>query len=39
MLVVEHPALAKILRIAFMKVWEEGLTFDEAAAQAAVVAA
>ena len=39
MLVVEHPALAKILRIAFMKVWEEGLTFDEAATQAAVVAA
>ncbi|MDQ3379878.1 MAG: TrmB family transcriptional regulator [Actinomycetota bacterium] len=38
MLVVEHPALAKILRVAFMKVWEEGLTFD-GAAQAAVAAA
>jgi HTH-type transcriptional regulator, sugar sensing transcriptional regulator len=39
MLVVEHPALAKVLRIAFMYVWENGLTFDEAAAQAAVAAA
>jgi len=30
MLVVEHPALAKVLRIAFMYVWGEGMTFDEA---------
>lgn len=33
MLVVEHPALAKVLKIAFMQVWGEGLTFDEAAAR------
>jgi sugar-specific transcriptional regulator TrmB len=39
MLVVEHPSLAKILRIAFMHVWDDGLTFDEAAAQAAAQAA
>jgi sugar-specific transcriptional regulator TrmB len=39
MLVVEHPALAKVLRIAFMQVWREGMTFDEAAAQAASPAA
>jgi len=30
MLVVEHPALAKVLKIAFMHVWGEGMTFDEA---------
>lgn len=39
MLVVEHPALAKVLKIAFMKVWREGLTFDGAAAQTSVAAA
>lgn len=39
MLVVEHPALAIVLKIAFMKVWEDGLTFDEAAARAEVAAA
>jgi sugar-specific transcriptional regulator TrmB len=39
MLVVEHPALAKVLKFAFMKVWDEGLRFDEAAAQAAAQAA
>jgi sugar-specific transcriptional regulator TrmB len=39
MLVVEHPALAKVLRIAFMQVWESGLTFDEAAARAQAQAA
>ncbi len=28
--VVEHPSLAKILKIAFDAVWAQGLTFDEA---------
>jgi sugar-specific transcriptional regulator TrmB len=39
MLVVEHPSLAKVLKIAFMRVWEQGMTFDEAAAQAGSKAA
>jgi hypothetical protein len=39
MLVVEHPALATVLKIAFMHVWGEGLTFDEAAAHVAAKAA
>jgi sugar-specific transcriptional regulator TrmB len=39
MLVVEHPSLAQVLKIAFMHVWEEGRTFDEAAAHAEVQAA
>lgn len=39
MLVVEHPALAKILKIAFMQVWENGLTFDEATKRADAQAA
>jgi sugar-specific transcriptional regulator TrmB len=30
MMVVEHPQLAKLLKIAFLAVWEQGLTFDEA---------
>jgi HTH-type transcriptional regulator, sugar sensing transcriptional regulator len=30
LMVVEHPALAKVLKIAFQQVWSEGLTFDEA---------
>jgi sugar-specific transcriptional regulator TrmB len=30
MMVVEHPQLAKILKIAFRTVWDEGLTFEEA---------
>ncbi len=29
-MVVEHPSLAKVLKIAFNTVWEEGLTFDQA---------
>jgi HTH-type transcriptional regulator, sugar sensing transcriptional regulator len=29
-MVVEHPSLAGILKIAFNAVWEQGLTFDEA---------
>jgi sugar-specific transcriptional regulator TrmB len=29
LLVIEHPALAKVLKIAFMAVWNDGLTFDE----------
>jgi HTH-type transcriptional regulator, sugar sensing transcriptional regulator len=39
MLVVEHPALAKVLKVAFMQVWREGLDFDAAAAHAAAEAA
>lgn len=30
MMVVEHPQLAKVLKIAFLAVWNEGLSFDEA---------
>ena len=29
-MVVEHPSLASVLKIAFNAVWEQGLTFDEA---------
>ena len=29
-MVVEHPSLAGILKIAFNAVWEQGLSFDEA---------
>jgi len=29
-MVVEHPSLAEVLKIAFNAVWEQGLTFDEA---------
>jgi sugar-specific transcriptional regulator TrmB len=29
-MVVEHPSLAKILKIAFNAVWEHGLTFEQA---------
>jgi HTH-type transcriptional regulator, sugar sensing transcriptional regulator len=39
MLVVEHPALAKVLKVAFMQVWREGMDFDEANAHAASKAA
>ncbi|MGH3064693.1 MAG: TrmB family transcriptional regulator [Gaiellaceae bacterium] len=39
MLVVEHPALAKVLKIAFMHVWRDGMTFDEATAHVAAAAA
>jgi sugar-specific transcriptional regulator TrmB len=39
MLVVEHPALAKVLKVAFMQVWSEGMDFDEAAAHVAAKAA
>jgi sugar-specific transcriptional regulator TrmB len=28
--VVEHPSLAQILKVAFTTVWENGLTFDQA---------
>ena len=28
--VVEHPSLAKILKVAFDSVWDEGLTFEQA---------
>jgi sugar-specific transcriptional regulator TrmB len=30
MMVVEHPSLAKVLKIAFDAVWEQGLTFQQA---------
>ena len=30
MVVVEHPSLATLLKLAFEAVWSEGLTFDEA---------
>ena len=39
MLVVEHPALAQVLKVAFMQVWETGMDFDEAAAHVAAQAA
>ena len=32
-MVVEHPSLAGVLKIAFNAVWEQGLTFDEAYAE------
>ena len=32
-MVVEHPALAHILKIAFNRVWERGLDYDEAFAR------
>ena len=34
--VVEHLALARLLKIAFEAVWEQGLTFDEAQARNSV---
>lgn len=39
MLVVEHPALAQVLKIAFMQVWGTGMDFDQAAAHVAAQAA
>jgi sugar-specific transcriptional regulator TrmB len=30
LMVVEHPALAKVLKVAFERVWDEGLTFEQA---------
>jgi HTH-type transcriptional regulator, sugar sensing transcriptional regulator len=33
MIVVEHPSLARLLKIAFEAVWATGLTFDQAAAR------
>jgi sugar-specific transcriptional regulator TrmB len=39
MLVVEHPALAQVLKVAFMHVWSTGMDFDQAAAHAAAKAA
>jgi sugar-specific transcriptional regulator TrmB len=30
MVVVEHPQLAKVLKVAFETIWSQGLTFDEA---------
>jgi hypothetical protein len=33
MLVVDHPSLACVLRIAFTALWDQGLTFDQAAAE------
>ena len=34
--VVEHPSLAQLLKVAFDAVWDQGLTFEAAAAQLAV---
>jgi hypothetical protein len=31
--VVEHPSLAQLLKLAFNAVWERGLPFDEARAR------
>jgi HTH-type transcriptional regulator, sugar sensing transcriptional regulator len=36
MIVVDHPSLARLLKIAFDAVWETGLTFDEAHEQLTV---
>jgi len=33
MIVVEHPSLARLLKIAFEAVWRTGLTFEEASAR------
>ena len=33
MIVVDHPSLARLLKIAFEAVWQGGLTFDEAKSQ------
>ena len=33
LLVIEHPALAQILKIAFGAVWASGLAFQQARAQ------
>jgi hypothetical protein len=30
MIVVDHPSLARLLKVAFEAVWETGLSFDEA---------
>jgi HTH-type transcriptional regulator, sugar sensing transcriptional regulator len=30
MVVVEHPSLAKVLKVAFETIWNQGLTFDQA---------
>ena len=34
-MVVEHPALARILKTAFQATWESGMTIDQAEARAA----
>ena len=34
MMVVEHPSLATVLKVAFNAYWERGMTFDEAAKRA-----
>jgi sugar-specific transcriptional regulator TrmB len=35
MIVVDHPSLARLLKIAFETVWESGLTFEDASARVA----
>jgi HTH-type transcriptional regulator, sugar sensing transcriptional regulator len=35
MIVVDHPTLARLLKVAFEAIWETGLTFDEAHEQLA----
>ena len=37
LMVVEHPSLARILKIAFDAVWEQGLTFEQAEKQHAAL--
>jgi sugar-specific transcriptional regulator TrmB len=39
MIVVEHPSLAKLLKIAFNAVWETGLTYEQAQQQLVAKAA
>jgi hypothetical protein len=34
-MVVDHPSLATVLRIAFNAYWAQGMTFDEASSQVA----
>jgi sugar-specific transcriptional regulator TrmB len=36
MIVVDHPSLARLLKVAFEAVWDNGLTFDEAHEQLVV---
>jgi len=35
MIVVDHPSLAQLLKVAFEAIWEAGLTFDEASERVA----
>jgi hypothetical protein len=37
--VVEHPSLAQLLKLAFNAVWDQGLSFEEAAGRTATARA